>query len=536
MGDEKFYIKGVTYGAFPPNQYGDQFPEPELVDKDFRLMKQAGINTILTYTVPPRSLLDQAQNYGIYVIVNIPWMGYVAFLESNRNKRQIRDEVRNVVASCDKHPAIIMYCVSKELPPQIVRWHGKKNIEEFLKELYFVTKNEDPEGIVTYTSFPTTEYLELDFFDVFTFNVYLHNRPDFCKYLSRLQHIAGELPMVLTEFGICSFRHGEEEQAEFLDWQIEESFDHGLAGAVAFGWTDPFYQDNCLVDEWGFGLVDADRKPKPSYKKVKERFNKNVPFPSNLKWPKVSVVVALYNSADTLDDCLSSLMKIDYPDYEVIVVNDGSTDNSEEIIKKYPFKYLTTENKGIGAARNVGLEAATGEIVAYIDSDAIADQDWLSYLVTTFNESDFVAVGGPNLVPEDDNWIAKCVYRSPGGPTQVMLDDQNSEHIPGCNMSFKKCSLDEIGGFNKVFTSAGDDFDICWRLLEKGYRIGFSPSAVVWHRRRPSVSAYWKQQVGYGISESLLESVHPNKFNPWGHTFWGGSIYAPYPFFNIFTK
>ena len=83
------------------------------------------------------------------------------------------------------------------------------------------------------------------------------------------------------------------------------------------------------------------------------------------------------------------------------------------------------------------MRAATGEIIAYIDSDARADPDWLSYLATTFLESDFVGVGGPNLVPPEDDWVAKCVYRSPGGPTQVMLDDQSAEHIPGCNMAFR---------------------------------------------------------------------------------------------------
>ena len=74
---EKFYVKGTTYGAFPPNSRGDQFPEPEDVAVDFRLMQAAGINAILTYTVPPVSLLDQAQEYGIRVIVNIPWQAYV---------------------------------------------------------------------------------------------------------------------------------------------------------------------------------------------------------------------------------------------------------------------------------------------------------------------------------------------------------------------------------------------------------------------------------------------------------------------------
>jgi glycosyltransferase involved in cell wall biosynthesis len=536
VGDEQFFVKGVTYGAFPPNSQGDQFPDPPDVSRDLVLMQEAGINTILTYTVPPLSLLDQAYEHGMKVIVTVPWMEYVCFLDRPSQRKETRLQVKDGVRSCGGHPAVLMYCVGKEIPPAIVRWHGPKKVEAFLRDLYHVVKDVDPDSLVTYTNFPTTEYLDLSFVDVYTFNVYLHQRPEFCAYLSRLQHLAGELPLVLTEFGMCSFRHSREGQADFLDWQIEEIFDHGLAGAVIFGWTDPFFQDDCLIEEWGFGLVDVDRRPKPSYEVARRRFANRVPFPPDRRWPKVSVVIATYNEARTLEDCLQSLLNLRYPDYEVIVVNDGSTDGSNAIIEQYPFRAITTSNRGVSAARNEGIRAATGEIVAFTDGDARADPDWLSYLVTTLMESDVAGVGGPNLVPPEDNWVAKCVYRSPGGPTQVMYDDRLAEHIPGCNMAFWKWALEEIEGFDPIFRKAADDVDLCWRILETGYRIGFSPSAVVWHHRRNSVKAYWRQQVGYGESETILERKHPNKFNPWGHTFWGGRIYAPYPFFRPFGR
>src|SRR5262249_1718495 len=153
---------------------------------------------------------------------------------------------------------------------------------------------------------------------------------------------------------MCSFRHGAEGQAEFHRWQMEEIFDHGLAGAVVFSWTDPFFQDGCLVDEWGFGLVDAERRPKPSYNVVRRRFKASVPFAAERHWPKVSVVVAFYNAEKTLSNCLDSLTKLDYPDYEVIVVDDGSTDQSRAIIERYPFQFITSENEGVSAARNRG--------------------------------------------------------------------------------------------------------------------------------------------------------------------------------------
>src|SRR5262249_42876752 len=183
LGDEKFYVKCSTYAECAANSDGHQFPEPELVEIDFALTRAAGINTILTYTVPPVSLLDQAQQYGLRVIVTVPWMEYVCFLESGTCQRDVRRQVRESIASCQRHPAVLMFCVGKEIPPAIVRWHGSRRVERFLKDLYEVAKDQDPESLVTYTNFPTTEYLALSFVDVYTFNVYLHQRREMCAYL-----------------------------------------------------------------------------------------------------------------------------------------------------------------------------------------------------------------------------------------------------------------------------------------------------------------------------------------------------------------
>src|SRR5439155_25126725 len=111
-------------------------------------------------------------------------------------------------------------------------------------------------------------------------------------------------------------------------------------------------------------------------------------------------------------------------------------------------------------------------------------------------------------------------------PVHVLLSDGEAEHIPGCNMAFRRAALKAIGGFDAQFRTAGDDVDICWRLQQQGWTIGFSPAAVVWHHRRNSVRDYWKQQQGYGKAESLLERKWPEKYNGAGHLSWTGRLYG----------
>ena len=110
--------------------------------------------------------------------------------------------------------------------------------------------------------------------------------------------------------------------------------------------------------------------------------------------------------------------------------------------------------------------------------------------------------------------------------THVLIADREAEHIPGCNMAIRKRALQELGGFDPQFRAAGDDVDACWRLLEAGGQIAFSPGAVVCHHRRRSVLGYLRQQRAYGRAEALLERKHPEKYSAAGHVAWDGRLYG----------
>jgi len=498
-----------------------------VIERDFALMAAAGINAVrIPHTMPPRALLDLAAACGLHVMVGLSAEQYIGFLiDRRRDAPDIADLVRAKVRSCAGHPALLCYALGNEIPAPMARWLGRRKVERYLERLYRVVKEADPDGLVTYVNYPTTEYLRLPFLDLLCFNVYLESQERFDAYLARLQNLAGDRPLVMSELGLDSLRNGEDIQARSLDWQVRTTFAAGCAGVFVFSWTDEWYRHENDVPDWLFGLTRADRLPKPALAAVREAFAE-APFAPGLPWPRVSVVVCTYNGARTIRDCLDGLSRLDYPDYEVIVVDDGSTDATGVIARQYDCRLIQTENQGLANARNTGLAAATGEIIAYLDDDAYPDPDWLTYLAATFLRTPYAGVGGPNIAPPGDGPIAECVARAPGGPVHVLVTDREAEHIPGCNMAFRKSCLEAIGGFDPQFRTAGDDVDVCWRLQERGWALGFHPAAMVWHHRRNSLRTYWRQQIGYGRAEAMLERKWPEKYNGPGHVRWVGRIYG----------
>jgi glycosyltransferase involved in cell wall biosynthesis len=525
-GPAKFFVKGVTYGPFAPSPEGHHFASPEQTARDFDLIRQLGANLVRVYYVPPRWLLDLAAEAQLKVLVDIPWPKHLCFLDSAKHRAEARRTVREAARAGRDHNALFACSVVNEIPPEIVRWSGAGRIENFIDELVAEAKAQNPGGLCTFTSFPPTEFLQPETPDFHTFNVYLHDRKAFEAYLARLQILAAHRPLVLGEFGMDSLREGKARQCEFLAWQIESAFRAGLAGTVVFSFTDDWFRGGLQIEDWSFGLTTRDRSRKDSFPVVRRQYLQAPRFPLP-RTPKVSVVVAGYNGARTLEACLASLLALNYPDYEIILVDDGSTDTTPEIAGRFPtVRYLAQTNQGLSAARNAGIAAATGEIIAFTDSDCRADPDWLYYLVQDLLNGDWVGLGGHNFLPPEDSLVAAAVMASPGGPAHVMLTDLEAEHVPGCNMAFYKWALQAVGGFDPVFRKAGDDVDLCWRLQQAGHKIGFSHAGFVWHYRRSTVRAYLRQQAGYGEAEALLARKHPEYFNFSGGGIWRGKIYA----------
>ena len=529
-GDKKFFIKGVTYGPFAPDDNGEYFGTPEGAVRDLDLMVEAGVNLVRIYYVPPRWFLDLCEKRHIRALISIPWAEHLEFLKDTKIRNEAKNAVREGVSKNAGHPAVFGYLVGNEIPSTMVRWLGARQVTEFVEQLIAIGRAADPRALFSYASYPPTEYLLPQNSDFVTFNVYLHRQDDFERYLARLQNLAEDKPLILGEFGMDTIRHAESEQAEMLRWHIESVVRGGLAGTIVYAWTDEWFRGGQEILDWSFGLVRRDRSQKPAFDTVKSLFYGEGSMTSRVKlrdYPKASVVVCSYNGAKTLDRCLTSLKEINYPSYEVILVDDGSTDNTQEIAASHNWvKNIRQENKGLSFARNVGAHASGGDVIVYTDSDCMADPDWLYYLMGTLLSGDYAGVGGPNISPPAENWVQACVSAAPGGPNHVLLTDVVAEHIPGCNMAFHRWAFDQVGGFDPEYRKAGDDVDFCWRLQQSGGVIAFSPAAIVWHYRRFTLQAFRKQQQGYGEAESMLRFQHLVFFGPTGTAKWKGQIYG----------
>ena len=532
QGGKKWFVKGVAYGPFKPrpgpagNQAAIPFPERSCVESDLDHMRQAGINTVRLYHVPPEWLLDACYANRIQAFITIPWEQHVNFLDGARGRRSIRDRIRKAIDANGDHPAIFAYAVGNEIPAALARWYGPYRVERFIESLVDTARQHEPRPLYTYANFPPTEYLLPGSLDFLCYNIYLHRQADFERYLARLQNLAAEKPLLIGEFGMDTVRHGEEQQADLVRWHIRTVSRMGLAGTVIFSWTDEWFTGGHPIEDWKFGLLDARRQPRKALFEVQRLFKDAHRVPL-ARYPKVSVIVCSYNGGRTLEACLTSLQQLDYPDYETILVDDGSTDDTPRIARLFPgVKTIHQENLGLSAARNVGLQAATGEVIAYTDSDCVADPDWLYYLVGILEQGRYAAAGGPNISPPARTWLQACVAAAPGQPSHVLLDDLEAEHIPGCNMAFHRWALEAVGGFDSQFRKAGDDVDICWQLLQQGCKIAFSPAAVVWHHRRFDIPSYLRQQAGYGEAEALLRFKHLAYFGATGSARWRGKVYG----------
>ncbi len=308
-GEQKFFLKGVTYGPFKPDAEGHYLGRPEQVARDLAQMREVGLNVMRIYHTPPIWFLDQCAAARMRVLVTLPWEKHVEFLRKKSARAAIADAIKLAVSKNAGHPAVLGYLVGNEISPTMVRWLGVRRVAEFIEYLIRLGRSIDSDILFSYASYPPTEYLLPQNADFFCFNVYLHEQREFERYLLRLQNLAEERPLILGEFGLDTIRHSEEEQAQMLGWHVDSVVKCGLAGTIFFSWTDEWFTGEEEITDWAFGIVTRAREPKKSFFTLREKLGQDdaaLPHRPLPRTPSVSVIVCSYNGAKTMAASLHS--------------------------------------------------------------------------------------------------------------------------------------------------------------------------------------------------------------------------------------
>ncbi|MEP7160290.1 MAG: glycosyltransferase family 2 protein [Dermatophilaceae bacterium] len=229
--------------------------------------------------------------------------------------------------------------------------------------------------------------------------------------------------------------------------------------------------------------------------------------------PTVSVMVPGYNEEKVIDACVTSIASCGYPDLEIVLVDDGSTDSTFELMtaleRRYPtVSAMTQPNAGKGNALNTGLARATGQVVLFVDADSVFTGETIPELIAPLEDPRVGAVCGDdrpvNLDRVQTRFLALISHVGTGLVRRAL-------HMIGCvpvvsgNVgAFRRTVLDEVGPVRS--DTVGEDLELTWRIHESGYRIAFAPWAIVYAESPSTLRGLWKQRVRW--ARGLLQSLH----------------------------
>lgn len=238
----------------------------------------------------------------------------------------------------------------------------------------------------------------------------------------------------------------------------------------------------------------------------------------------ISVVVPFYNRAAGVRSCLEAILAQQVPadlSVEVIAVDNASTDTTREEVQKFPVKLVDCWRRGPAAARNAGIVAAQGDIIAFTDSDCIAQPGWLTELTAPFRAADVLVTGGVIAPGGGESWIARFTeeYR--------ILDNEKFFEGPLCfppffataNAAYRTDVLREVEGFDEEIWM-GEDSDVCWRVMDLGGKIVYCPGAVVRHEHRSDLAGFFRQSRDYGSSAAHVFAKHRDQLGLRSYVHW----------------
>lgn len=232
--------------------------------------------------------------------------------------------------------------------------------------------------------------------------------------------------------------------------------------------------------------------------------------------PKYSVIVPVYNRIDEVDDLLRSLAAQTYTDFEVIIVEDGSTLPCKDAVDKYAtqldVKYFYKSNEGRSIARNHGIEHSTGDYLIFFDSDCVIPPEYFATLHARLSDTPLDCFGGPDAAHSSFTPTQKAIsfamtsFLTTGGIRGGKM--QMEKFVPrSFNMGYSRKVYNKVGGFREMFS---EDIDMSTRIRQGGFSIGLIRDAFVYHKRRIDFKKFWRQVHVFGMSRITLKLLYPD--------------------------
>lgn len=237
---------------------------------------------------------------------------------------------------------------------------------------------------------------------------------------------------------------------------------------------------------------------------------------STVPQPRISIVVPAREAEATIGNCLSSLLRLHYPasEREIIVVYTASSDRTEDVLGRYPVRCVESKLPGLSRARNVGIEASRGEIVAFTDADCYVATNWLEGLIAGLAEDVSAAAGEVVAFPPSTPAERYAAMRKPLWQQWTHRGRSRPWFLLG-NAALRREVFEQVGLFDPRFVGGSEDIDFCWRFFERGLSVRYVPEAVVFHRHRLREADLFRQHVGYGRGQATLRRKYPHILR-WG--------------------
>ena len=495
-------------------------------------MAELGINTVRTYTPPRRDLLDEAARCGLRVMVGLPWSQHVAFLDNRSLKREIRRELVKKVAELGDHPAVLAFALGNEIPPGVVRWHGRVRVENFLRSLYKAAKDASPASLLTTSIF---------------------RRPSSATSRSSTS-VRSTCTCIANPSYVPISRASSMSPARnrcSSPRRAPTAFARGKPGrrtsrrctsasrskkARAARWPSPGPTSGGAAatrSRTGSSASWTPSAAEPAARAVSTTFA-SAPFHASRGANLAAGFrrrVRLQRGGNARRQPAVARSRLTYPNYEVILVNDGSKDRTSEIARAHPrVRVIDTLNQGLSAARGTWVlpkRPANRRLhrCGHAGGSRLADVSGSTVFRIRCRR-----------LRRTPTWLPPTTHRSRSASRgslavrRTCCSTTGSQSTsPGATWrsaatpcSRSAASIRCISAPATMWTCAGG----CRRGAGKSAsrRLPWSGTTTGAPSRR-----YWFQQVGYGEGETWLMAHHPEKFLD-GHMLWRGRIYSPLPF------